>query len=372
MRSALLLLALTDAVFGQTVMERMRGMIRQGEIPGAVTLVADRAGVRRLEAIGHADAAGRAAMQTDSIFWIASMTKPITATAILMLEEEGKLSVEDPVSKYIPELSGPKTRDGQIRVVTLRHLLTHTSGMAEAKREEMKAARTLEQLIPAFAGKPLVFVPGSQWQYCQSGINTLGRIVEVVSGQAFEEFLQERLFGPLQMRDTAFYLTAEQMARYVAPVEQMDGKLRESSLGLLFGESPMFRGHYPAANGGLFSTAADYAQFARMILNGGTLNGRKFLTRESVEKMTKVQTGELVTGFTPGNGWGLGWCVVRAPQGITAMLSPGTYGHGGANGTQAWIDPVKGRIYVLMVQRSNFGNSDDSVVRRAFQEAAAR
>lgn len=368
----LLLNCTVGVLFGQSSMERMREFIRQGEIPGAVTLVADRDGVRQFEAIGYADAAGRTVMQTDSIFWIASMTKPITATAIMMLEEEGKLSADDPVWKYIPELGGLKTKDGMSATVTLRHLLTHTSGMGEATAAEARAARTLAELIPAFVNKPLGFAPGSKWQYCQSGINTLGRIVEVVSGMELEAFLRARLFGPLRMKDTTFYLSAEQMGRYVTPVASKDGKLTETAVSLLFGESPMFKGHYPAANGGLFSTAADYAQFARMILNGGTLNGRKYLTAQSVTKMTTIQTGALATGFTPGNGWGLGWCVVREPQGVTAMLSPGTFGHGGAYGTQAWIDPVKGRVYVLMVQRSNFGNSDDSVVRRGFQEAAAQ
>lgn len=372
MAMRIVLLALVAALaHGQSSLEGMRQFIRQGEIPGAVTLVADRAGVRTLEAIGYADAEKRNAMQTDSIFWIASMTKPITATAILMLEEEGKLSVEDAVGKYIPELGGLKTKDGAAAVVTLRHLLTHTSGMGEATPAEAQAARNLAALIPAFASKPLGFAPGSKWQYCQSGINTLGRIVEVVSGMAFEEFLRVRLFAPLQMRDTTFYLTAEQMGRYVTPAAAKDGKLSSTAVSLLFGESPMFKGHFPAANGGLFSTASDYAQFARMILNGGTLNRRKYLSPAAVAKMTEIQTGDLATGFTPGNGWGLGWCVVRAPQGVTSMLSPGTYGHGGAYGTQAWIDPVKGRVYVLMVQRSNFANSDDSAVRRVFQEAAS-
>ena len=369
---ALVLLLLASVAFGQSSMERMRALIRQGEIPGAVTLVVGRDGVRQLEAIGYADPAGRAKMRTDSIFWIASMTKPITATAILMLEEEGKLSVEDPVSNYIPELGELKTKDGAAATITLRHLLTHTSGMGEATPAEAQAARDLAQLIPAFASKPLDFVPGSKWQYCQSGINTLGRIVEVVSGMPFEEFLKARIFGPLRMKDTTFYLTADQMQRYVTPAASKDGKLTETAVGLLFGESPMFKGHYPAANGGLFSTAADYGQFARMLLNGGTLNGRTILTPQSVTKMTTIQTGELVTGFTPGNGWGLGVCVVRVAQGVTAMLSPGTFGHGGAYGTQAWIDPVKGRAYILMVQRSNFGNSDDSPARLAFQQAAAQ
>jgi CubicO group peptidase (beta-lactamase class C family) len=137
------------------------------------------------------------------------------------------------------------------------------------------------------------------------------------------------------------------------------------------GKTPTSRDRFPAANGGLFSTVNDYARFCRMILAGGELDGTRFLRPESVRLMTTIQTDDLKTGFTPGNGWGLGWCVVREPQGITAMLSPGTFGHGGAYGTQAWIDPHLKRVYILMVQRADFPNSDDSPVRRAFQEAAA-
>jgi CubicO group peptidase (beta-lactamase class C family) len=132
------------------------------------------------------------------------MSKPITATAVLMLMEEGKLSLDDPIAKYVPELAGLKTADGKTPRITLRHLLTHTSGMGEATVEEAKAARTLSDLVPAFASKPLAFEPGSQWKYCQSGILTLGRIVEIVSGEPFEVFLRTRIFDPLGMKDTTF------------------------------------------------------------------------------------------------------------------------------------------------------------------------
>ena len=145
------------------------------------------------------------------------------------------------------------------------------------------------------------------------------------------------------------------MPRLVTPVKrEADGNFTAATVALLNGQPATDRGHFPAANGGLFTTAADYAPFARMILNGRSLKGRKYLQ----------------TGFTPGNGWGLTWCVVREPQGVTAMLSPGTHGHGGAYGTQAWIDPQKGLVLILMVQRSNFGNGDNSTVRLAFQQAA--
>jgi CubicO group peptidase (beta-lactamase class C family) len=310
-------------------------------------------------------------MRTDSICWIASMTKPITATAVLMLQEEGKLSVDDPVAKYLPELGDLKTADGKPAKLTLSHLLTHTSGMPEVTGEQYKTAHSLADVIPFYVGKPLTFTPGTKWQYCQSGIISLGRIVEIVSGQSFPAFLQKRLFDPLGMKDTTFYLSSEQFSRLAMTYRRTQGKLEEEPLDFR-GRPPTDRDRYPAPNGGLFSTAPDYAKFCRMILNQGTLDGKRYLQPESVKLMTSVQTGDLKTGFTPGNGWGLGWCVVRQPQGITAMLSAGTFGHGGAYGTQAWIDPVKQVIYVLMFQRSNFPtNADDTEVRRAFQTAAA-
>lgn len=355
-----------------TVANAMREQIAKHEIAGAVTLVATREKVLHLEATGQADVATGKPMATDSICWIASMTKPITATAILMMQEEGKLSVDDPVAKYLPELADLKTAEGKPGNLTLRHLLTHTSGMSEATPEQYKTAKKLADVIPFYTRRPLKFEPGTKWQYCQSGINSLGRIVEIVSGKSFPDFLQQRLFGPLGMKDTTFYLSPEQATRLAKSYQQTtNGVLQEKTITFLNGYQPTDHDRYPAPNGGLFSTAPDYARFCQMILNQGTLNGKQYLKPESVKLMTSIQTGDIKTGFTDGHGWGLGWCVVRQPQGITEMLSPGTCGHGGAYGTQAWIDPVKKVIYVLMVQRANFPNSDGSVVRRAFQSAAA-
>ncbi len=174
---------------------RMHDVIAANEVPGAVTVVATGDSVLRMDAQGWADPEHKSFMRADSIFWIASMSKPITATAVLMLMEEGKLSLDDPIAKYVPELAGLKTADGKTPRITLRHLLTHTSGMGEATDEEAKTARTLSDLVPAFATKPLAFEPGSQWKYCQSGILTLGRIVEIVSGEPFEVFLRKRFVG---------------------------------------------------------------------------------------------------------------------------------------------------------------------------------
>jgi CubicO group peptidase (beta-lactamase class C family) len=349
---------------------RMHDVIVANEVPGAVTVVATRDSVLRMDAQGWADAEHKSFMRVDSIFWIASMSKPITATAALMLMEEGKLSLDDRISKYIPELGGLKTADGKTQRITLRHLLTHTSGMGEATDEEAKSARKLSDLVPAFASKPLAFEPGSQWKYSQSGILTLGRIVEIVSGVPFEVFLRKRIFDPLGMKDTTFYLSVAQLPRWVIPAKREGEQLLPAEIGLLYGHPPTWRDHYPASNGGLFSTAPDYTRFAQMLLNGGVLDGRRYLTAESVRMMSTVQTGNLVTGFTPGNGWGLGVGIVRQPQGVTEMLSPGTFGHGGGYGTQVWIDMKRGTVLIMMIQRSNFKNADDTPVRLAFQKAA--
>jgi CubicO group peptidase (beta-lactamase class C family) len=251
-------------------------------------------------------------------------------------------------------------------------LLTHTSGLAEVSAKDAANIKDLAGLIPFYVARPVAFEPGTKWQYCQSGINTAARIVEVVSGTAFADFAEKRLFGPLGMKDTTFYLSKDQLPRLARSYRRTDkGQLEPVELGILYGKSPTSRDRFPAANGGLFSTAVDYARFCQMLLNHGELDSQRYLKPETVRRMTTMLTGDLKTGFTPGNGWGLGFCVVREPQGVTAMLAPGTFGHGGAFGTQAWIDPAKKRAYILMVQRANFTNSDASEVRRAFQEAAS-
>jgi CubicO group peptidase (beta-lactamase class C family) len=353
------------------VTAKMRAHVDAGEVAGVVTLVATAERTLHLEPVGLADREAGTPLETDTIFWIASMTKPVTATAVMMLQDEGKLSIEDPVGKYIPELAHLKTRDGVEHRVTLRHLLTHTSGMGEIGDEEARASPTLAEVIPHYAAKPLQFVPGSRWLYCQSSINTAARIVERVSGQSFPEFLEGRLFQPLGMTDTTFYLSPAQQARLAKSYSRTPaGELTEVANFILLGKKPTDRGRFPAANGGLFSTAPDYALFARMILNEGTLDGKQYLKPASVASMTSSQTGDLEAGFLPGSGWGLGWGVVREPQGVTGMLSPGSYGHGGAYGTQAWIDPVRKLIYLLLVQRADFPNSDASALRRDFQQAA--
>ena len=357
----------------------MQEMVAENEIAGAVTVVVTKDKVLHLESTGLADVAAKRPMSPDTLFWIASMTKPITGTAVLTLQDEGKLQVTDPVAKYLPEFAGLKTPSGKPANLTITQLLTHTSGLGEAGAAEAKQARTLADLVPLWLAAPMQYEPGEKWKYTQSGINAAARIVEVVSGLSFDAFLQQRLFDPLRMKDTTFYPTDAQRDRLVTAYakDKDTGALEPVPPRADFGT----RDRPPQGNGGLFSSAPDYARFCQMLLGGGTFEGRHYLSADAMKFLTTPQTGDLPTGFfqndTSGQrganyGWGLGTCILRTPhEGVAAMLSPGSFGHGGAWGTQAWIDPVKGVAYVLMVQRSNFPNSDASDVRRAFQQAAA-
>jgi CubicO group peptidase (beta-lactamase class C family) len=284
----------------------------------------------------------------------------------MILQDAGQLSISDPVSKYIPAFKDVRLESGQppAHEITIRDVLTHTSGLGGSQQTE----GTLEETVNALAQRRLSFEPGAKWQY-SPGLSVGGRIVEVVSGQAFEDFLAEKVFRPLAMQDTTFRPSAEQQERLARLYERSEaGELRPGRHWLVDFEG----NRTPNPSGGLFSTAADMARFYQMILNGGELDGRRIVSAESVKEMTTIQTGALETGFTPGNGWGLGWCVIREPQGVTRMLSSGTFGHGGAFGTQGWVDPQRELILVLLVQRTNLGNSDASQLRDAFQELAVR
>jgi CubicO group peptidase (beta-lactamase class C family) len=359
------------------IRQRMQKFVDEGTISGAVTLVARHGQVAALDAVGQADIADRKAMKPDTMFWIASMTKPITATTIMMLRDEGKLSVDDPVEKYLPEFKNQwlvesKSKDAlalkrPARPVTLKDLLTHTSGVADAPGTGRDLS--LSELVLLYSQQPLKSEPGSKWEYNNAAINTLGRVVEVVSGETFDAFLQKRIFKPLGMKDTTFYPSGGQLKRVAKSYEPGTNGLKEVGIGFIKGPLDS-RARPPFPSGGLFSTASDMFRFYQMVLNGGTWEGKRIVSRESVEMMTKTQTGELKTGFTEGMSFGLGWAVVREPKGVTGMLSKGTYGHGGAYGTQGWVDPEKDMIFVLMIQRAKLQNADASPIRQALQEAA--
>jgi CubicO group peptidase (beta-lactamase class C family) len=359
---------------------RMQRFVDEHQIAGAVTVVGNAKGTLSLEAVGQLRLDGPA-MPKDALFRIASMTKPITAVGIMILADEGKLAVDDKVEKHLPEFRGQmlvaeRGPDRLVlkkpaRAITLRDLLTHTSGLPGYPPGFMtiyrKDGRTLADGALALSQRPLEFEPGSRWAYSNSGIDTLGRVIEVVSGQDYEKFLASRIFEPLGMKDTTFRPSAEQLKRLAGLYNLRDGKLVEAP-GVPAGRTATPRPPSPA--GGLYSTGADQARFLRMMLNGGQLDGKRILSEARVKEMTKAQTGDLKAGFTPGMAHGLGFGVVRQPQGLTAMLSPGTFGHGGAFGTQAWADPVRDLFVVLLIQRTGLPNSDASEMRREFQRLA--
>ncbi len=348
-------------------------------VAGALGLVARDGKVVSVESVGFADLAAKKPMREDALFWIASMTKPMTAVAVLMLQEEGKLSIHDPVEKYLPEFKGrtlldSRTKDSvtlkrPARVITIRDLLTHTSGL-NTDIPDLGRELTLAERVIFYSQQPLLFEPGSKWQYSNPGINTLGRIVEVVSKQPFAEFMEQRIFKPLGMKDTTFWPTrtdAKRLAKSYGPGPNGKG-LSETNLYFMRGELTD-HSRTPLAAGGLFSTARDVAKFYQMMLDGGVTGGKRLLKEETVKLMTTTQSGEIKTGFVDGMSWGLGFQVVKEPLGVTGMVSPGTFGHGGAYGTQSWADPKTRTIFVLMIQRARMGNSDGSDIRKAFQEA---
>lgn len=344
----------------------MQTFVDAGEIAGAVTLFAREGRIVRESAVGVADLATGRAMTADTMFSVASMTKPIVATAVMMLRDEGALSLDEPVHRYVPAFASAALHDGGSpnRDITIRDLLTHTSGLAGSQRVEGSLVAT----ATALAARPLVFQPGARWQY-SPGLNVAGRVVEIVTGQSIQDVLARRIFNPLGMRDTTFYPTGDQRRRMASLYARGE---EEGTLAPVVNRIVNFAEvEAPSPSGGLASTARDMARFYQMILNGGEWDGRRIVSQAAVNEMTQIQTGDLETGFTPGNGWGLGWCVIREPQGVTGMLSPGTFGHGGAFGTQGWVDPVTCGIYVLMIQRSDLPNSDGSEIRKAFQATAA-
>lgn len=356
-----------------TALEGFRNeVVEAKEVAGAATLVGSKEKVLSSAASGFADIATQRPMKTDSVAWIASMSKPVTGVAVMMMVEEGLIALDDPVAKYLPEFKDLKDAEGKEVMVTIAQCMSHTAGLQDLSKEEEAELKTLDQVMKLTATRPVKFAPGTKWAYCQTGINVGGRIVEIVSQQNFADFLEKRLFGPLGMKDTSFYPGTEQVERLAFAYNKTDKGLEVVLPRVLAGKDYGDRSRYPRANGGLFSTAEDFGRFLSMVINGGDANGHRFLKPESIKEMTRSRTDGLENvGFVKGNAYGIGWIRVVNPGGPTAPLSPGSFGHGGAYGTQAWIDPEKDRYTVLIIQHANIGNGDNSGLRAKFQQAAA-
>lgn len=356
----------------------MQAFVDRGSIAGAVTLVMHRGNVVSLEAVGYRDLELKEPLQTDSIFQVRSMTKTVTAAAALALCDDGRLSLDDPVTKYLPAF-------GNAAPFTIRHVLSHTSGMVDeevpaALVPALRRAQTLEEIVSVYARVPLVFAPGTRYSYSGAGYKTLGRLVEVVSGKSYDAFVEDRLFRPLGMRDSSLLARPERLGRFAAVYQRGDGALVRAQP---YDVPAVRRLAIPQPSWSLFTTASDMAALYQMLLEGGTYRGKRILSRAAVEAMTNVQTGELIaepSGRRADYGFGLNIIGNRAAAArshltgyLPRVFSPGSYGHLGLLGTFGWVDPAKSTVGVFLIQRApkNYEEAMSGPERDAFVTLAA-
>ena len=334
------------------IMAALQPFVDQHQIAGAVVVVATKDKVLTCQAIGFSDLSAKKAMATDDLFAMASMSKPVAITALMLLVDEGKVRLDDPVEKYLPEFKGQMfiaEKDANHMLLKapkqpllVRHLMTHTSGILYSEPMEKPSLDRLplRTIVAAHAMAPLQFEPGSKFMYSNGSIATAARIVEVVSGEPYEKFVQERLLTPLGMTDTTFWPTEAQLTRlakcYKANAAGTD--LIETQLDYRFSFPLSDTIHrYPMPGIGLFSTAGDMLKFCQMFLNGGVYNGKRYLSAASIALMTKKETPDNVK-----ISYGFGW----------SITSDGSYGHGGSFNTNKKIDPKLGLITIFLSQHT--------------------
>ena len=348
------------------IVEALQPFVDSGTLAGAVLAVASKEKILSLDAVGFEDIAGKQPMRPDSLFWIASMSKPMTATALMMLVDDGKLDPDDLVEKYLPEFKELMLETGSgkelkkpSRPIAIKDILSHTSGMGFMSGIEQGKVDgySLREAVLSYAKMPLKTEPGTKYAYSNAGINTVGRIIEVVSGMPYETFMDERLLKPLGMKDTTFWPNEEQLKRIAKsykPNKEKNG-LEEIPVNQLhYPLTARTRGPSPA--GGYFSTGADMAAFGRMLLNGGELDGKRYISEASLKRMTSKQTGNLDAGYG---------------YGFSADKQPGRpFGHGGAYSTDLRIDPQRQIVLVYLVQHAGYANADGGKIQPAFHKAA--
>lgn len=342
----------------------LQPFVEAHSIAGAVTLVASKDKVLDVETVGYSDLAGQKPMKPDDLFWIASMSKPIASTALMMLVDEGKVNVDDPVEKYLPEFHGQMVAVEQdadhvllkkpVHPILVRNVLSHTSGLPFLSRVIHHIDQfPLSESVVTYAMSPLNFQPDSKYQYANAGIDTAGRIVEVVSGMPYEQFLAKRLFEPLGMKDTTFFPTEEQLARLAKAYKLNHDKSDLEELPIEQLSYPLTRrDRYPSPAGGLFSTAADCGRFCQMILNGGTFEGRTYLSQAAVRQMTSTQDGDLQNHGKGEGGYGFGFSTSAKSHGDSGTVPVAECGHGGAYATNMTIDPEHGLVFAFMIQHA--------------------
>jgi CubicO group peptidase (beta-lactamase class C family) len=361
-------------------LQRIHAMIQHhidaGEITGAVTLVARHGQIAWVDAQGVQDLDTKAPMKRDSLFRMASMTKPVIGVAMMMMIEEGKVSVLDPVSKFIPEFKnmkvgilqspggrGPNAAPPKYytvpadRELIVKDLLTHTSGlvagpMGQAAIAPMrrKPEDTLDTFIPRVAQTPLEFQPGTRWMYSASdGFDPNGLIIERASGEPLNVFLKKRIFDPLDMADTSHYPTDAQMPRLTSVYQYRNKELVKSPLAQSLSMSSKV---YFASGGGLISTIDDYSHFAQMLANGGEFNGHRLLSPRTVKYMASVHIPDTLPGRSPGEAFGLTVRVIQDANAGEIRISDGSFGWSGVYGTHFWVDPKEDIVAVMMCQTS--------------------
>lgn len=348
---------------------RMKTFVDAGKTAGIVTLVARHGYVASLEAVGYQDLERKVPMSVDTIFRMMSVTKPITCAGVMVLVDEGRLSLLDPVEKFVPEFKALKVNPCGIRVgyncelvpplrpANVLDLMTHTSGLGDGGGGRRVVgtppnSRT-EMVADTVTRSTLLFQPGTAWNYSNFGIAVLGQIIEVVSGKQYDQFLADRIFEPLGMKDTFFDIPPDKASRVATVYTTDDGKLKP----LVRATPPGAR--IPSPDSGLLSTASDLARFNQMMLNKGVLNGKRVLSAAAVEAMTTSQTGNLKAGYAPGVGQGFGYEVVREPLGLYRYTSIGSFEKAGVYRTYVWVDPAKDLVGAILMQRNTGGAAAD-------------
>ena len=363
-----------DAALLARIPVKLKTYVDAGRAAGFVTIVVRHGHVASLDTVGYQDVAAKIPMRPDTIFRIASMTKSFTAAGIMILVDEGKIGLLDPVEQYLPEYKGIKVNpcgDAQAsqgcdpvnatRPITVLDLLTHTSGLPPQGPPGAEPFQSLAARVDAGSRSILLAQPGTKWIYSQIGYAILGRLIEICSGQPYAEFLARRLFEPLGMTDTTFSLSAAKQSR-LAVLYTLDanGKLGPAT------RTPDPNPKVPSPEGGAMTTVIDMARFYQMLLNKGTLNGKRILSIAAVQAMTANWTGDLKgVEFSPGLGMGLSFGVVKDAVGTFRYQSIGAFSKGGAFRTYGWGDPVKDMFGIIMYQRTN-GGGDTAPETNAF------
>jgi len=357
----------------------LQPFVDRNQLAGAVALVADANKTLDVTTVGYADVENKKPMPADAMFWIASVSKPITAAAFMMLVDEGQVATDDEVQKYLPEFANmwyvaEKSDERQLlkkasRPIKLHDLLTHTSGLPFlSKSEPVIDARPLREVVVSAASAPLQADTGTQYIYSNSGTNTIGRVIEVITGMPFETFLQKRLFDPLGMTETTFFPNPSQVARLAGVY-----KTNEAKDSLIRGSYTQFLAPFPATpqyaapGGGLFSTAADTAKFAQMLLRGGEADGKQLISRESVRRMTSVQSELPRDGKPNKTGY---FFSTESPYIANGPSPAGPCWHGGAFANHMRIDPDKGIVTIWMVQHQGWPTIEGPSPHETFTNTA--